>query len=730
VREADRNRPAEVAAPAQLVLAEGDPASEPGRVLIVDGDAEFAYSIGELVRERGYAAVACLSGAEALEALRERDTAVVVSSQHLPDLDGARLLRSLRELRPSPIGILLTEAASPSSDGALVEWAGAFGAIAKPFAPDALVSLLAKAVEVHSLHKDNEELRHSLAIQGLAILARDADQRALLGEVASIVARQIGADEVSIMLPTPDGQAVEVVVVHGERAGAVVGQRLSIDEGMIGWVARHHERLVFRGGPGRAYGAIDASTESYGAVLLPMVAAGSLVGVLSVGRTGRLDPFTPGQIEALARLAEVTAAVLGQFAMWRERERAITGLQESNRNLESALARVKQMTQQIIQQERLRALGQMADGIAHDLNNNLAMIVGFSELLLRRPEDLANPEKVRSNLQMIRSVADEAAKVVTRLRDFSRRREEDVILVPVDLNQLVERCVRLTEPRWRAQAHARGAAIRVETDLLPLPPVVGDATDLQNALVSLIDNAVDAMPRGGMLTVRSRLAAQYVRLEIADTGVGMSDDIRQRCFEPFFTTKGEQAAGLGLAVVYGTVLRHGGRIEVESALNQGTTFVVQLPVATSLPDAAPVPLPPVEPVRGQHRVLLVEDEAALRRILSEFLTIDRHVVETATNGQEGLDKFLANLARDDPNARFELVITDLAMPHLPGDRLAEAIKKASPNTPIILLTGLGEMLRASGEQPEGVDLVVAKPISIAALQKAIAQVFGSRAHVP
>jgi CheY-like chemotaxis protein len=326
---------------------------------------------------------------------------------------------------------------------------------------------------------------------------------------------------------------------------------------------------------------------------------------------------------------------------------------------------------------------------------------------------------------MIRAVADDAAKVVDRLREFSRQRGEGEVLVPVDLNELVERCVLLTQPRWRNQAQAAGVTIRVETDLQPLPPVMGNAADLRDALTNLIFNAVDAMPRGGTLTIRTRLDGQRARLEIADTGVGMSEEVRRRCFDPFFTTRGESGTGLGLSMVYGTIQRHEGTIDVESAPQQGTTFILRLPVAANEPVATPPPAP-VDALRASRRVLLVEDEAALRRILTEFLTIDRHVVETAANGREGLDKFLANRELEDPNSRFELVITDLAMPQMSGDQLAAAIKRADPSMPIILLTGLGEMLRAQGDQPEGVDLVVAKPISIAALQRAIAQVSDGR----
>lgn len=405
----------------------------------------------------------------------------------------------------------------------------------------------------------------------------------------------------------------------------------------------------------------------------------------------------------------------------KEREKSEKALRESNRRLQNALSKVKQMQQQIIQQERLRALGQMASGVAHDFNNDLAMIVGFSELLLKRPEDLKNTDKARTYLQMIRTIAGDATTVVDRLREFFRQRDEGEAFLPVDLDQLIEQAVLLTQPRWKYQAQANGIDIRVETNLEALPDIWGNAGDLREAMTNLILNAVDAMPNGGTLTIRTRLDAGQVCLEVGDTGFGMTEEVRQRCLEPFFTTKGERGTGLGLSMVYGTVERHEGTIDIESTVGKGTTFIIHLPIEHR-EEQGEEQILAADVVTGPRRVLVVEDEAPLRRILTEFLAFDGHDVETAVNGHEGLEKFVAREADESPGGKFDLVVTDLAMPGMSGDQFAVTIKQISPHTPVILLTGFGEVMRASGELPHGVDLIVPKPVSLAALQHAVAKV--------
>jgi signal transduction histidine kinase/ActR/RegA family two-component response regulator len=393
------------------------------------------------------------------------------------------------------------------------------------------------------------------------------------------------------------------------------------------------------------------------------------------------------------------------------RKRSEDDLRENKQQLEHALEELQAAQQQVIQQERLRALGAMASGIAHDFNNALAAILGFTELLIYRPENIANTEKTLRYLQMMNTAAKDAGNVVNRLREFYRQREEGEVFAPVDLNHLVEEAVSLTQPKWKNQAEANGIAIQITTELGTIPPAVGNAADLREALTNLIFNAVDAMPKGGTITLRTHSSKSRIILEVADTGTGMTEEVRTRCLEPFFTTKGDHGTGLGLSMVYGILQRHQGTVDIQSKLGQGTTFILSLPIVEQQQPREIVAAPTT--TRSLH-VLLVDDEDLVRRILNEFLLGDDHIVETASNGREGIDKF--------KKGKFDVVILDRAMPDMNGDQVAQAIKQLKPETPIILLTGFGSMMQAAGEQPAGVDLVVGKPVTILGLREAVAKV--------
>src|SRR6185503_11348951 len=393
-----------------------------------------------------------------------------------------------------------------------------------------------------------------------------------------------------------------------------------------------------------------------------------------------------------------------------ERHRSEAALQRSHRRLEETLAQLKTTQRQVLQQERLRAMGQMASGIAHDFNNSLSPIVGFAELLLRRP-DLPK-DTARSYVQLINTAANDAASVIRRLRELYRERSEIAPGAPVDLRRCIDEVVALTQPRWKSEALGRGIAIRIETDVVDVPVIQGDAAGIREMLANLIFNAVDAMPQGGTISVRARAEGGDVRLEVKDTGAGMTEEVRQRCLEPFFSTKGKHGTGLGLSMVHATVEEHRGTLTVESEPGHGTVFIVRLPVQAR-PEAPPseenVPQPP-----RQLRVLVVEDEPMVRMGVVAQLSSEGHFVDSAANGREGLDKFMSG--------RFDLVVTDRAMPEMGGDELAASIERLAPDTPVIMLTGFGDLMEARGEQPAGVDAVVGKPVTLDALAGAIRQV--------
>jgi CheY-like chemotaxis protein len=231
------------------------------------------------------------------------------------------------------------------------------------------------------------------------------------------------------------------------------------------------------------------------------------------------------------------------------------------------------------------------------------------------------------------------------------------------------------------------------------------------------------MPEGGTLTVRTRIApaigqqpAALVALEVSDTGVGMSEETRQRCLEPFYTTKGERGTGLGLAMVYGMSQRHSAQLEIESELRHGTTvrLVFHAP-APSDPSVARQPASLVDIPR--QRILIVDDDPIIIESLRHILEGDGHIVAAANGGQMGLDAFAAALGKEP----FGIVITDLGMPYMDGRQVAAGIKAVSPRTPVLLLTGWGQRLQADNDVPAHVDRVLNKPPKLRELRNALAE---------
>jgi CheY-like chemotaxis protein/anti-sigma regulatory factor (Ser/Thr protein kinase) len=303
----------------------------------------------------------------------------------------------------------------------------------------------------------------------------------------------------------------------------------------------------------------------------------------------------------------------------------------------------------------------------------------------------------------------DASKIVGRLRNFYRPREDADVFAPTDVNKLMQEVVPLTQPKWRNQALNDGRVIDVKLELQDgLPTIAINAPEIRETVVNLVFNAVDAMPQGGTITLRTRAEEGFICLGVSDTGTGMSEEVRQRCLEPFFSTKGDKGTGLGLAMVFGIVQRHEGDVQIESEMGVGTTFWIRLSAhlaeqgGTVASDGA---------VDRTLEILTVDDEEMPRDILARYLTEDGHHVEATTDAYEAVQRFDARA--------FDLVITDYAMPGINGAQLASSLKKRS-GTPVLLITGSCEEVMANG-MPEGVDHVVGKPITQQALRAAIAK---------
>jgi len=393
--------------------------------------------------------------------------------------------------------------------------------------------------------------------------------------------------------------------------------------------------------------------------------------------------------------------------------------------MQQAYDDLRRTQQTVVQQERLRALGQMASGMAHDINNALTPIVAYADLLSTTLPDL--PERSRRQLEHVRKSAEDIANIVARMREFYRRRAGDEELALVNLNSVISEVTELTRPRWRDLPQRQGISIQVEPEFdETLPKLLSDETELREAFTNLIFNAVDAMPQGGKITFVTKMlpvppdsatgSLPRIIVEVRDAGIGMDEKTRQRCLEPFFSTKAQRGgSGLGLAMVYGMMERHEGTIEIESAPAQGTCVRLSFPVrngaTASLMTAVSQNFTP-RPLR----ILCIDDEPLIREMMNDLLAGFHHEVVTAEGGQRGLDLFRNAVHEKKP---FEVIITDLGMPDFDGRQVAQAIKAESPSTPVIMMTGWGTMMKEEGDLPAQVDVVLTKPPRVKELADAL-----------
>ncbi len=441
-------------------------------------------------------------------------------------------------------------------------------------------------------------------------------------------------------------------------------------------------------------------------VAAPLLFESQVFGILVAARR-EPHSFSSAECEFLQQLSEHVALASHQSEVY-------SALQQAYDDL-------RQTQQAVMQQERLRALGQMASGVAHDINNAISPVALYTEMLLEQETNLS--KRTREYLETTQRAIGDVAHTVARMREFYRQQESQLVLSPVDLSILVQQVIDLSRARWFDMPQQRGIVVNLQLELGPtLPQIAGIESEIREALINLVFNAVDAMPEGGTLTIRTKKAANSssVDVEVADTGIGMDEATQRRCLEPFFTTKGERGTGLGLAMVYGVTRRHNADIEMESAIGAGTTIRLRFPVAVLSASDAQSPVPEAMPSR--LRILSVDDDPLLIKSLRDALEADGHAVVTANGGQEGIDTFRAAEQR---NEHFAVVITDLGMPHVDGRKVATAIKGDSPSTPVILLTGWGQRLVAEGDVPANVDRVLNKPPKLKELRAALAELTGA-----
>ena len=442
-------------------------------------------------------------------------------------------------------------------------------------------------------------------------------------------------------------------------------QRYSVEIGLTGWVARHGETLLVNNvNADPRYCRHPQTAATAAELVVPICAGERVLGVIAAQSTTS-GAFSQSDVHLMEAVAGLTAmaleAIRGDEELRRAQERLALG-------------------------ERLRAMGELASGVAHDFNNLLTSILGHTQLLLA--EELES--SIAEELRVIERAALDGAATVRRLQSFAQTNRA----LPnemVSLSEIIAESLALTRPRWRDDPQSHGTQIHVVQEIGEIGPFAGDGPALRELVMNLILNAIDAMPNGGTLRLHTSLVAAEASplgvpaalLLVADSGIGMSDEVRSRIFEPFFSTKGPAGTGMGLAVVYGIVQRHQGLITVQSEPGQGSSFSIYLPLrAGGVEASAPAAAPPPD---AEHlQILVVDDDEGVRRVLRRQISRMGHSVSEAASGEAALERL--------QQSRYDLLCTDLGMPGMSGWELIERARELDKGLATVLVTGWGDQI--------------------------------------
>ena len=369
-------------------------------------------------------------------------------------------------------------------------------------------------------------------------------------------------------------------------------------------------------------------------------------------------------------------------------------------------------------EERIKALEVLAMGIAHNVNNALSPVTGYADMLIRSEKGLS--EQARRSLKIIRESGKDIGNMVLRLDQFSRKLGSNEKMPPVSITELARDVMEMTRPYWKDMPQRNGVKVNLTADLdSEMPLIVGNDTEIRQAMTNVLINAVDAMPRGGEIKVGLSRQKDQVVFSVSDTGTGMDAESMERCLEPFFSTR-KEGAGMGLAVTYGVMHRHGGEIVIESKKGRGTTVSLRFPIPG---ESLKAPAAKSQEGDGRHRILYVDDEPEVLEVMRQILETLEHEVEVAAGGSQGINAFAASIESGRP---FDLVITDMGMPEVDGRAVAMAIKGASPDTPVIMFSGWSAQMLEEQGAAQYVDSVVSKPPTLDKVSQMIRSVMNRR----
>lgn len=581
--------------------------------------------------------------------------------------------------RNGVIGMMALESFQPNAFGERTQ------AIAERVAAQ-----IAPAIENARLYQESQEYAKELEVidEVARIVTSSLRTEEVYKKFASEIGRLVGFERIAITLVDEAAQSATVeYITYPNVYNVNQGDAWPLEGTGVGWVVKNRASLIEPDLAESKLFATDLPLLEAGfrsIIRTPFICKERVIGVFALASTAP-RAFGPRERRILERLATQIAPAIENARLYAE--------------VEQTLEQLRSTQEQMVRIERLRAMGELASGVAHDFNNSLAAILGRTQLLMNQ---ISHGPHLKS-LQLIEKAAHDSAQVVRRILDFARFSSE-TDFSSVDVNRLVDDVVELTRHKWSDEAQTRGHAVEVRITSGDVPFALGNYAELREVLMNVVINACEAIPGDGTIDISTDSTPEQVVISISDTGVGMSPEVKERIFDPFFTTKGLKGTGLGLSVALSIISRHNGAIDVDSVEGEGTTVRISLPIsrlAEESPEArasgAPRTSRPVS-------ILVIEDEPLIRETLADMLSLGGHRVMLASNGEEGIALF--------EKGKYDLVFTDLSMPGISGWDVVKAIKRHNSDIPVIMVTGWGVGIDQAEMDRYGVDEVLPKPFDI------------------
>ena len=687
-------------------------------ILIVDDTLIEVTAFEEVLSQEGYQVDTALSGEKAVKLVKKKKYDIVFIDMVMPGMNGIETCKAVKEISPDTIPIFFTgrtDAKTSTLEREFIHEGGEVYFLYKPLDEGMILETVRKAL-IGMSGIDAKELIHELKAQKIQLERQSKEIKEFneslehrvkerTAELAK-VNEKLSTHQIELEMQNEELKEAQLAVVESHKKYADL-----YDFAPVGYIAMGEDRLI---------NEANLKTVSMLGVERKFLVKKSLSKLIAKEdqdkyylcwrRAFETKEHETCEVEMVRKDGTTFYAQL-ECAFAQEED----GSPGQYRIIISDITERKKMEETLLHSEKLKSLGVLTAGISHEFNNILAVILGTAELL---DAGFKDDQELKKGLSTIIKASDDGADIVKGLLSYVKSQEKGISdFIFSDIRHSLIEAIDFTTSRWKNMAQGKGIDYKIEREgMREVPEVLCNTTELREVFTNIINNALDAMPDGGRLSFSTSSNEDTVFIRISDTGIGMSGDVKKNIFDPFFTTRRPQGTGLGLSISYGVIMRHGGKIEVESEEGKGTTFNLSLPIRRDIVQKIVPPEPDRRAAVRKLRILVVDDNEDVCEIMYGVLARGGHDVKTVDDGVEAI----ALAGKEE----YDLVLCDLLMPKIHGYEVIKAIKKLDKIPKIGIMTGWNEKLKPMGGEDYKVDFILKKPFKHAELAKHINELFG------